>query len=88
MLIYYSYLSIINVAAFFIYGIDKWKASHRKWRTPEAVLIAAACIGGSAGALLGMYVFHHKTRKPAFRYGILVILILQISIGCVLKYFF
>lgn len=87
MLILYRYLVIINAAALCIYGIDKWKAVHRKWRISEAVLMAAACIGGSAGALLGMYVFHHKTRKPAFRYGIPVILILQISIAFVLKYF-
>ena len=33
---------------------------------------------GAAGALAGMLFFHHKTRKPRFRYGIPLILILWI----------
>ena len=28
-----TYLTIINVVTFFVYGIDKYKAKHAKWRT-------------------------------------------------------
>ena len=39
--------------------------THRR-RVPEAALLGCALLGGSAGAALGMAVFHHKTRKPPF----------------------
>lgn len=61
------YLLVINVAAFILYGIDKHKAVKRKWRVPEATLIGIAASGGALGALFGMLVWHHKTRKWKFR---------------------
>ena len=60
------WLVFINVLAFILYGIDKKKAKDKKWRISEATLITLAVIGGSAGALAGMYIFHHKTRKKKF----------------------
>ncbi len=80
--ILYFYVAAINVVTFFVYGLDKSKAKARQWRIPEAQLIFLAVIGGSVGALLGMRVFHHKTRKPKFRIGIPVILIIQLIIIC------
>ena len=62
----YSYLVVINVVAFAIYGLDKKRAIHDEWRIPEATLLALAAVGGSVGALFGMQTFHHKTRKPRF----------------------
>ena len=37
-------------------------------------------IGGSIGAMIGMTVFHHKTRKWYFRLGIPLILGIQVSL--------
>ena len=62
-----GYLAAVSLAAFCLYGIDKHRAVHGRWRIPEKVLILAAFLGGAAGALFGMLVFHHKTRKPKFR---------------------
>ena len=78
------YIAVINVITFFIFGIDKWKAVHNRWRIREAVLFGLSIIGGSVGGLLAMNTFHHKTQKPAFKYGMPVILILQIAIVCFL----
>lgn len=61
------YLITINVFTFFIYGIDKRKAIHHRFRIPEATLLLLAYIGGAYGAALGMKVWHHKTRKTKFR---------------------
>lgn len=72
------YLICINVASFCMYGIDKYKASHNKWRISEVTLIVSAVIGGSIGALIGMRIFHHKTRKKKFSIGVPAILILQL----------
>jgi uncharacterized membrane protein YsdA (DUF1294 family) len=80
----YIYLIVINAVAFLMYGIDKEKARKGKWRIKEKDLILVAMIGGSIGAFFGMHFFHHKTRHWYFRYGIPVIMILQIIIIAVL----
>lgn len=74
----YIYVATINVVTFFVYGSDKSKAKAGKWRIPEAHLIFLAVIGGSVGALFGMRMFHHKTRKPKFKIGVPAILIIQL----------
>lgn len=71
-------MAIINVITFAVFGIDKLKAVKDKWRVPEKVLFLLALLGGSLGALIGMYSFRHKTKKIAFKIGIPVILIAQI----------
>ena len=73
------YLAGINIMTFFVYGIDKWKAKHLKWRISEATLLGLAIIGGSIGAWLGMKTWHHKTMHWKFKYGIPFILLLQIA---------
>lgn len=60
------YLIGINLITFLIWGIDKWKAKHGKWRIPESTLLLLAALGGSLGASVGMILFHHKTRKSLF----------------------
>lgn len=72
------YIIIINIITFSVFGIDKLKAVKDKWRIPEKVLFLLSIVGGSVGGLLGMYTFRHKTQKPAFRFGIPSILIVQI----------
>lgn len=73
-------LVIVNVLTFLLYGIDKWKAKRAQWRIPEGVLLGLAAIGGSVGAWLGMRVWHHKTQHKRFRYGVPVILLIQIAL--------
>ena len=74
------YLISINILTFIVFGIDKWKAAHSKWRIPEATLLMLAVIGGSIGALLGMKTWHHKTKHLKFIYGVPAILIIQLII--------
>ena len=71
------YLFVINVITFAAFGLDKRKAKKRKFRIRESVLLGLALIGGSLGAMAGMFLFHHKTRKPAFRIGFPVLFLLQ-----------
>ena len=74
------YLIAINVITFLVYGIDKWKAKRSKWRIPETTLLGLAVIGGSIGAWLGMKVWHHKTMHKKFKFGLPVIIIIQLLI--------
>ena len=76
----FIYLAVINVVTFFMYGVDKWKAKRSKWRIPEATLLLLAVLGGSIGAWLGMKTWHHKTLHKKFRYGVPIIIIVQIAL--------
>ena len=74
----FYYLIVINVVTFTVYGIDKLKAKQGSWRISEATLLILAIFGGSIGALLGMKVWRHKTMHKKFKYGLPLILIIQI----------
>jgi len=80
LFILFVYLFVINVITFIVYGIDKYKAKHAKWRVPEATLLGLAVIGGSIGAWLGMKVWRHKTLHKKFRIGVPLILVAQIAL--------
>ena len=72
------YILAINIATFLLYSIDKYKAKKGQWRISEATLLLMAVIGGSIGAWAGMRLWHHKTMHKKFKYGIPVIIIMQI----------
>jgi uncharacterized membrane protein YsdA (DUF1294 family) len=61
-----AYYLIINIAAFVIYGYDKFSAKRGGWRTPESVLLGLSLLGGAFGGLLAMILFRHKTRHTVF----------------------
>ena len=73
------YLLIVNAVAFLLMLIDKIKARKNLWRIKESTLMLWAAIGGSIGALAGMYTFRHKTLHRKFTIGIPAILVLQIA---------
>lgn len=73
------YLAIINAVAIAAYGWDKLCAIRKWWRVPELTLLGLAAIGGSVGALVAMKLFHHKTLHLKFKYGVLLILALQVA---------
>lgn len=60
------YYLILNLAVLVAYGVDKSAARRGRWRTRESVLLGLGLAGGAFGGLLGMVLFRHKTRKPAF----------------------
>ena len=75
------YLLAVNIVTFLLYGIDKYKTKKGKWRISEATLLTMAAIGGSIGAWVGMRIWHHKTMHKKFKYGIPVIIILQVALA-------
>ena len=84
-----AWLAIVNLVTFLVFGWDKFKAKYREKhptarRVPEKALFLLAILGGSAGALLGMRVWHHKTLHRSFRIGIPLILALQILVPAAL----
>lgn len=74
------YLLIVNITAFALMGVDKRRAVRHAWRIPESALFGWAIAGGSVGAILGMYLFRHKTRHWYFKYGLPAILAVQAAL--------
>ena len=66
---------------FALMGVDKWKARHDRWRVPERAFFCVALLGGTPGALLGMWTFRHKTSHWYFRYGLPALLLVQLALG-------
>lgn len=80
------YLIVLNLLGFSLMGMDKQRARRHQWRIPERTLFLAALLGGSVGALTGMYFFRHKTKHWYFVIGIPAILILQAGLAAVILY--
>lgn len=85
MKLFFVYLLLINLIAFFLMGADKKKAKQNAWRISERTLFLAAVLGGSIGAILGMWFFRHKTKHWYFVFGMPAILVLQIALWLLLR---
>ena len=76
-----GYLLLVNLTAFVLMGLDKRRARRERWRIPEKTLFLPAVLGGSVGAIAGMYLFRHKTRHWYFRLGLPALLLLQVGLA-------
>jgi len=83
-LIIYSLL-VYNFFAFLVFGYDKRSARKGNWRIPEKLFFNWSVFGASIGILIGMKFFHHKTLHPSFKYGIPIIIIVQLVLLYVFK---
>ena len=72
------YLMAVNLAAVGMMGLDKGRARRGRWRIPEKRLFLPVLLGGGLGGVLGMCLFHHKTRHWYFRYGFPLLLAVQL----------
>ena len=80
------YIAAVNIIGFALMGIDKRKARKGAFRIPEATLFAFALIGGSLGSTIGMFAFKHKTKRWYFKFGMPLIIVIQVAL--VLALFF
>lgn len=75
------YLLLVNFTGFMVMGLDKRRARRGAWRISEKALFLPALLGGALGGLLGMRVFHHKTRHWYFRFFFSLLLLLQLALA-------
>ncbi len=80
------YLFIINISAFVLCGIDKYRSKRNMWRIQETTLFNLALLGGALGLLLGMKLFRHKTKHKSFTLFVPAIIITQALIVLYLFY--
>ena len=76
-----GYLAMLNLIGFALMGIDKKRAVKKLWRIPESTLFIIALIGGSIGSIIGMRVFHHKTKHWYFTLVNVLGLALHLALG-------
>lgn len=74
------YLAVVNILTTIVFGVDKMNAKSNRRRVRIVTLLGLAFIGGSVGALIGMYGFHHKTKKAYFTVGVPLILLMQVVV--------
>lgn len=72
------FIIIINLSSFLLMGWDKHCAIKGNWRKSEKNLLGLSLLGGSLGTLLGMIIFHHKTKKSHFKILIPIFLVINI----------
>ena len=78
--IFFICVLAINFLTFLLFGIDKWRAVHSKRRISEFALLLFCFLGGSFGALMGMYLFRHKTKKRKFKVVVPLLFIFQLAL--------
>ncbi len=75
-----SFLLLLNVLTFLIFGWDKRAAKRQKQRVPEARLYGLTALGGFVGAWIATKVFRHKTIKRSFRWRLMVATIFSVAL--------
>jgi uncharacterized membrane protein YsdA (DUF1294 family) len=78
--IFASYLALVNFIAIIVMWFDKRQARTHEWRISEATLFIFGFIGGAIGLIIGMFGFHHKTRKRLFQLIIVLGLIISLTL--------
>ncbi|WP_228446366.1 DUF1294 domain-containing protein [Chryseobacterium sp. 18068] len=76
----------MNLIAFTVFGLDKWKATHHKRRFSEFSLLILTFFGGTVGAILAMMIFRHKVSKKSFLWKFGIIILIQIFIILFFKF--
>lgn len=79
---------ILSIITFIMFWLDKTYAVDNHWRIPERTLIFLASAGGSAGALIAMEIFRHKTSKAPFPQLIPRIIMIQLVIFIIIANIF
>lgn len=80
-LLFCTYYLIINFTAFILFAIDKRRAVRHAWRIRERTLLLTALLGGAAGSLAAMLLFHHKIRKAKFYITVPLLIVIHFFLG-------
>jgi uncharacterized membrane protein YsdA (DUF1294 family) len=70
---------IACVVCILVYGYDKWRAKVGGNRVSEKALLLFSFLG-PVGAVLGVYVFHHKSSKLSYQLKLISILVISLGL--------
>jgi len=74
------YLLLINVFTLTLFGYDKDMAEKGKRRVSEKTLLTFIFLGGTLGALIGMKMYKHKSKKTSFQIKVVLTILAQIFV--------
>jgi uncharacterized membrane protein YsdA (DUF1294 family) len=69
------FVAVMNILSLAVMLYDKNLARTGQWRISEGALFFLAIFFGGLGVYLGMFTFHHKTKKWYFYFGIPLIML-------------
>jgi len=75
--LYLGWVFIASGIGLILMGYDKIAAKIGAYRVPEMGFHFLSLIGGVFGVVLGILLFHHKIRKPTFKYPQLFFLLIH-----------
>ncbi len=84
--LYLIFIAAVSLITFALYGVDKRKSVRGAWRIRERTLLLFGVFGGATGGILGMKIFHHKTRHWYFWAVNILALAAQVGVGAALIY--
>jgi len=73
-------LLAVNLVTFCLYAIDKLLAKKNARRIRESTLLLFSALGGSIGAMLGMYWVRHKTKHAKFYICVPLFLVIHLGL--------
>lgn len=73
---------VLSVAAFVLYGTDKYQAIRGGWRVREGTLHVVEALGGWPGAFLAQQTMRHKTVKLSYQAAFWLIVAAHVGIWC------
>lgn len=73
-------LIAVNLVTLATYAYDKAIANSGWMRVPEKVLLMLALVGGTPAALIGMWLFRHKTSKGSFLAKLGLVVLIQVAL--------
>lgn len=75
-----AYFILINFITLIVFGVDKINAIQHTSRIRIITLLGLSLLGGSLGALAGMFAFRHKTKVDYFMVGVPLIIAMQVVV--------
>ncbi|MBQ4340266.1 MAG: DUF1294 domain-containing protein [Firmicutes bacterium] len=69
---------LLNLIGFILCFKDKRAAIKERWRVPEKTFFLLGLFWGAAGIYIAMLLFRHKTKHWYFKYGMPVLVIVNI----------
>ena len=76
-----AWIAAASLILFIAMGLDKLRAKRGAWRIPERTLFWLAALGGGIGGVIGMSVFHHKTKHNSFKVGFPLLTVLNLAVA-------
>jgi uncharacterized membrane protein YsdA (DUF1294 family) len=73
---------LLSVAAFVLYGTDKYRAIRGGWRIREGTLHLVEVLGGWPGAFLAQQTLRHKTVKLSYQATFWLIVAAHVGVWC------